>query len=65
MTDKPHKNYTYTIKIDPVKYRGVMQTTLTLPVDLDFIVEKKLDAMNGNYSDVIQILKRIKDERKD
>ena len=64
MTDKPYKNYTYTIKIDPVQYRGVMQTTLTLPVDLDFIVEKKLNAMNGIYSDANEILKRIKDERK-
>lgn len=67
MSDKPdyHKSYTYTIKIDPKKYSGVLYSSITLPVDVDFIIEKKLEAMKGVYVDANQILQRIKNERKD
>lgn len=59
------KQYTYTIKINPTEYRGVLYSTISLPVDVDFIVEKKLDAMNGVYVDADTVIQRIKNERKD
>lgn len=59
------KQYTYTININPTEYRGVLYSTITLPVDEDFIIEKKLDAMKGVYLDANQVLQRIKNERKD
>lgn len=67
MNNKPdyNKSYTYTININPTEYRGVLYNTLSLPVDLEFIVEKKLDAMNGVYEDANRVLQRIKNERKD
>lgn len=62
MNDKSdyNKSYTYTININPTEYRGVLYNTLSLPVDLDYIVEKKLDAMNGVYEDASQVLQRFK-----
>lgn len=59
------KQYTYTINITPKEYGGVLYSTITLPVDEDFIIEKKLDAMKGVYLDANQVLQRIKNERKD
>ena len=59
------KQYTYTINITPKEYGGVLYSTITLPVDEDFIIEKKLDAMKGVYKDANQVLQRIKNERKD
>lgn len=70
MNDKPdYKNYTYTININPTEYRGVLTQHgvlyNSLPIDLDFIIEKKLGAMNGVYEDANRVLQRIKNERKD
>lgn len=59
------KQYTYTININPTEYRGVLYSTIALPVDEDFIIEKKLGAMKGVYKDANQVLQRIKNERKD
>lgn len=58
-----YKQYTYTININPTEYRGVLHTTLTLPVDVDFIIEKKLDAMNNNFVDAKKVLDEIKNEK--
>lgn len=54
-----HQHHTYTIKLDPVNYNGVLYTTLTLPVNTEFIVEKQLEKMNGVYKEAQEILKRF------
>lgn len=63
MNDKT--NYTYTLNINPVEYRGVLYNTITLPVGSEYVIEKKLEAMNGVYEDANKVLRRFTNERKD